>query len=101
MYVVLNIYVCCPSFLLLASQEEEEIRGSSHFTVAQQKARSIMESFENPFRMVHPTEYLSIKIYLVILSLLRIISAFLFIVFAFKGYSHLEKCEIRPFFKDL
>lgn len=41
--------------LLLELQEEEDVRESTHYTVAQQKARSIMESFENPFRMVRPT----------------------------------------------
>lgn len=40
------------SLLLLVLQEEAEIPEPTTLTVAQQKARSIMESFENPFRMV-------------------------------------------------
>uniref|UniRef100_A0A8C2DYU8 Exosome complex component 10 n=1 Tax=Cyprinus carpio TaxID=7962 RepID=A0A8C2DYU8_CYPCA len=38
------------SFVL---EEEEEAASPAHLSVAQQKAHSIMESFENPFRMVH------------------------------------------------
>uniref|UniRef100_A0A9J8ADC8 Exosome complex component 10 n=1 Tax=Cyprinus carpio carpio TaxID=630221 RepID=A0A9J8ADC8_CYPCA len=38
------------SFVL--EEEEEEAASPAHLSVAQQKAHSIMESFENPFRMV-------------------------------------------------
>uniref|UniRef100_A0A671KJD5 Exosome complex component 10 n=1 Tax=Sinocyclocheilus anshuiensis TaxID=1608454 RepID=A0A671KJD5_9TELE len=44
---------CYVSFVL---EEEEEAAAPAHLTVAQQKAHSIMGSFENPFRM-----YLSSK----------------------------------------
>uniref|UniRef100_A0A671KMK1 Exosome complex component 10 n=1 Tax=Sinocyclocheilus anshuiensis TaxID=1608454 RepID=A0A671KMK1_9TELE len=40
---------CYVSFVL---EEEEEAAAPAHLTVAQQKAHSIMGSFENPFRMV-------------------------------------------------
>uniref|UniRef100_A0A8C1WLV9 Exosome complex component 10 n=1 Tax=Cyprinus carpio TaxID=7962 RepID=A0A8C1WLV9_CYPCA len=39
-------------FFLSLVFKEEEAAAPAHLTVAQQKAHSIMESFENPFRMV-------------------------------------------------
>ncbi|XP_062855222.1 exosome component 10 [Trichomycterus rosablanca] len=41
--------------------EEEEVSVSGHLTVAQQKAHSIMESFENPFRMYLPSKDIHIN----------------------------------------
>ncbi|KAB5567687.1 hypothetical protein PHYPO_G00235740 [Pangasianodon hypophthalmus] len=51
--------VACAKISLFA--EEEEVRESAHLTVAQQKARSIMESFENPFRMYLPSKDIHIS----------------------------------------
>ncbi|KAF4070622.1 hypothetical protein AMELA_G00287390 [Ameiurus melas] len=55
----LNGLVACAQISLFG--EEEEVRKSAHFTVAQQKARSIMESFENPFRMYLPSKDIHIS----------------------------------------
>ncbi|XP_017322612.1 exosome component 10 [Ictalurus punctatus] len=55
----LNGLVACAKISLFG--EEEEVRESAHFTVAQQKARSIMESFENPFRMYLPSKDIHIS----------------------------------------
>ncbi|XP_030639916.1 exosome complex component 10 [Chanos chanos] len=41
--------------------DEEVVKDSGHFTVAQQKANSIMESFENPFRMYLPSKDIHIS----------------------------------------
>ncbi|XP_072537142.1 exosome complex component 10 [Salminus brasiliensis] len=41
--------------------ESEELGESGHITVAQQKAHSIMESFENPFRMYLPSKDIHIS----------------------------------------
>ncbi|KAI4902787.1 hypothetical protein NFI96_011162 [Prochilodus magdalenae] len=41
--------------------EEEQLDNSGHLTVAQQKARSILESFENPFRMYLPSKDIHIS----------------------------------------
>ncbi|XP_060787510.1 exosome component 10 [Neoarius graeffei] len=55
----LNGLVTCPKISLFA--EEEEASKFAHITVAQQKARSIMESFENPFRMYLPSKDIHIN----------------------------------------
>ncbi|KAM9474774.1 exosome complex component 10 [Clarias gariepinus] len=56
----LNGLIACAKITLFA--EEEEVSESSHHTtVAQQKARSIMESFENPFRMYLPSKDIHIS----------------------------------------
>uniref|UniRef100_A0A8C2DRU7 Exosome complex component 10 n=1 Tax=Cyprinus carpio TaxID=7962 RepID=A0A8C2DRU7_CYPCA len=46
------------SFVL---EEEEEAASPAHLSVAQQKAHSIMESFENPFRMYLPSKDIHIS----------------------------------------
>uniref|UniRef100_A0A9J8D6A7 Exosome complex component 10 n=1 Tax=Cyprinus carpio carpio TaxID=630221 RepID=A0A9J8D6A7_CYPCA len=42
-------------------EEEEEAASPAHLSVAQQKAHSIMESFENPFRMYLPSKDIHIS----------------------------------------
>ncbi|KAI5621953.1 exosome component 10, partial [Silurus asotus] len=56
---LLTDLVACSKISLFA--EEEEVPQSTHLTVAQQKARSIMESFENPFRMYLPSKDIHIS----------------------------------------
>ncbi|XP_050953284.1 exosome component 10 [Labeo rohita] len=46
---------------LFAGEEEEAAAAPAHLTVAQQKAHSIMESFENPFRMYLPSKDIHIS----------------------------------------
>ncbi|KAK2840841.1 hypothetical protein Q7C36_012420 [Tachysurus vachellii] len=55
----LNGLVACAKIPLFS--EEEEIPEPTTLTVAQQKARSIMESFENPFRMYLPSKDIHIS----------------------------------------
>ncbi|KAF7695067.1 exosome component 10 [Silurus meridionalis] len=56
---LLTDLVACSKISLFA--EEEEVPQSTKLTVAQQKARSIMESFENPFRMYLPSKDIHIS----------------------------------------
>ncbi|KAK3565668.1 hypothetical protein QTP86_014057, partial [Hemibagrus guttatus] len=55
----LNDLVACAKISLFA--EEEEVHEPTPLTVAQQKARRIMESFENPFRMYLPSKDIHIS----------------------------------------
>uniref|UniRef100_A0AAR2ITM1 Exosome complex component 10 n=1 Tax=Pygocentrus nattereri TaxID=42514 RepID=A0AAR2ITM1_PYGNA len=47
--------------LLFLLKEDEGVGNSGHLTVAQQKACSILESFENPFRMYLPSKDIHIS----------------------------------------
>ncbi|XP_058246647.1 exosome component 10 isoform X2 [Hemibagrus wyckioides] len=55
----LNALVACAKISLF--EEEEEVHEPASLTVAQQKARRIMESFENPFRMYLPSKDIHIS----------------------------------------
>uniref|UniRef100_A0A673IU18 Exosome complex component 10 n=1 Tax=Sinocyclocheilus rhinocerous TaxID=307959 RepID=A0A673IU18_9TELE len=53
--------VCLRMFFLSFVFEEEAAAAPAHLTVAQQKAHSIMGSFENPFRMYLPSKDIHIS----------------------------------------
>uniref|UniRef100_A0ACB8EFA7 Exosome component 10 n=1 Tax=Sphaerodactylus townsendi TaxID=933632 RepID=A0ACB8EFA7_9SAUR len=49
-------YVLCTASISIFNESEADEEEDRNLTVAQQKARRIMESFENPFRMYLPAE---------------------------------------------
>uniref|UniRef100_A0A8C2HB82 Exosome complex component 10 n=1 Tax=Cyprinus carpio TaxID=7962 RepID=A0A8C2HB82_CYPCA len=58
---VLGVLMCVEDVLSFVLEEEEEAASPAHLSVAQQKAHSIMESFENPFRMYLPSKDIHIS----------------------------------------
>uniref|UniRef100_A0A9J8BT35 Exosome complex component 10 n=1 Tax=Cyprinus carpio carpio TaxID=630221 RepID=A0A9J8BT35_CYPCA len=61
-WYVLGVLMCVEDVLsFVLEEEEEEAASPAHLSVAQQKAHSIMESFENPFRMYLPSKDIHIS----------------------------------------
>uniref|UniRef100_A0A673JVB4 Exosome complex component 10 n=1 Tax=Sinocyclocheilus rhinocerous TaxID=307959 RepID=A0A673JVB4_9TELE len=58
-FLDLSSFGCYVSFVF--EEEEEAAAAPAHLTVAQQKAHSIMGSFENPFRMYLPSKDIHIS----------------------------------------